>query len=64
LSNIQRGKNEGAKLLCGGERLKGGVYDKGCYLAPTVFGDVKPKMTIAQEEIFGPVFGDHRCERF
>lgn len=55
LDYIQRGKNEGAKLLCGGERLKGGVYDKGWYVAPTVFGDVKPKMTIAQEEIFGPV---------
>jgi aldehyde dehydrogenase (NAD+) len=55
LDYIQRGKNEGAKLLCGGERLKGGIYDKGYYIAPTVFGDVHPKMTIAQEEIFGPV---------
>jgi aldehyde dehydrogenase (NAD+) len=55
LDYIQRGKNEGGKLLCGGDRLKGGIYDKGWYVAPTVFGDVKPKMTIAQEEIFGPV---------
>ncbi len=55
LDYIQRGKNEGAKLLCGGERLTGGLYDRGWYVAPTVFGEVKPKMTIAQEEIFGPV---------
>lgn len=55
LEYIEKGKKEGAKLLCGGERLKGGVYDKGWYVAPTVFGDVKSKMTIAQEEIFGPV---------
>lgn len=55
LEYIERGRKEGAKLLCGGERLKGGLYDKGWFVAPTVFGDVKPKMTIAQEEIFGPV---------
>jgi aldehyde dehydrogenase (NAD+) len=55
LDYIQRGKNENAKLLCGGERLKGGLYDKGWYVAPTVFADVHAKMTIAQEEIFGPV---------
>lgn len=45
------GKKEGAVLLCGGER-KG---DKGYFFKPTVFGEVKPSMRIAQEEIFGPV---------
>jgi aldehyde dehydrogenase (NAD+) len=49
------GKSEGAKLLCGGERLTGGAYDKGWFHAPTIFGDCGPNMRISQEEIFGPV---------
>jgi len=40
--------------LCGGT-LPGGSLTKGFYLTPTVFADVKPEMTLAQEEIFGPV---------
>ncbi|XP_015524260.2 aldehyde dehydrogenase, mitochondrial [Neodiprion lecontei] len=48
---IESGKKEGAKLVTGGER----VGDKGCFIAPTVFADVKDDMTIAKEEIFGPV---------
>ena len=49
------GKNEGAKLLCGGTRLTGGDYDRGWFHAPTIFGDCHPKMRVSQEEIFGPV---------
>ncbi len=52
---VEIGKNEGAKLLCGGHRLAGGDYDHGWFHEPTVFGDCDPKMRIAQEEIFGPV---------
>ncbi|MBI4467534.1 MAG: aldehyde dehydrogenase family protein [Acidobacteria bacterium] len=52
---VEIGKNEGAKLLCGGTPLTGGGYDKGAFYAPTVFGDCDPKMRVAQEEIFGPV---------
>jgi len=52
---VEIGKQEGAKLLCGGEPLKGGAYDKGFFYKPTVFGDVTPAMRIAREEIFGPV---------
>ena len=48
---IESGKKEGAKLECGGKR----VGDKGFYIEPTVFSDVKDDMQIAQEEIFGPV---------
>lgn len=48
---IDCGKKQGASLLTGGER----VGDKGYYVAPTVFADVKDDMTIAKEEIFGPV---------
>ena len=50
---IAKGKAEGAKLATGGGRPKG--LDKGWYVEPTVFADVDNSMTIAQEEIFGPV---------
>jgi aldehyde dehydrogenase (NAD+) len=48
---IQSGKQEGARLLTGGER----VGDRGYFIQPTVFADVKDEMKIAREEIFGPV---------
>ena len=44
----------GARLLLGGERL-GGVWAGGQYMAPTLFDEVAPSMSIAREEIFGPV---------
>jgi aldehyde dehydrogenase (NAD+) len=55
LNYIDIAKKEGAKLLCGGNRLTGGVYDKGYFVEPTIFTDVTPEMRIAQEEVFGPV---------
>jgi aldehyde dehydrogenase (NAD+) len=55
LEYIEIGKKEGARLVCGGKRLTGGIYDKGFFIAPTLFVDVNNKMRIAQEEIFGPV---------
>jgi aldehyde dehydrogenase (NAD+) len=48
---INTGKKENAKLVAGGNR----VGDKGYFIEPTVFADVQDNMTIAQEEIFGPV---------
>ncbi len=59
---VQVGRNEGAKLLCGGERLGGGEYDCGWFYAPTIFGDCDPKMRISQEEIFGPVVSVIPCD--
>lgn len=53
LGYIERGKNEGAKLLSGGERTS--VNGKGYFVQPTVFEGVEREMTIAREEIFGPV---------
>jgi len=50
---IAKGKSEGAKLIAGGGRPA--AFSKGYFVEPTVFADVKSKMTIAQEEIFGPV---------
>ena len=46
--------DEGATLVCGGPNRPAG-FDRGYFVAPTVFGDVLPNMTIAQQEIFGPV---------
>ncbi|DBB03400.1 hypothetical protein WJX82_007438 [Trebouxia sp. C0006] len=51
LALIEAGKEEGAKLLTGGHQLG----DSGFYIQPTLFGDVRDGMRIAQEEIFGPV---------
>lgn len=51
---IQQGRAEGATLLTGGPGRPDGLTS-GCFVKPTVFGDVTPGMTIAREEIFGPV---------
>jgi acyl-CoA reductase-like NAD-dependent aldehyde dehydrogenase len=53
-SYTEIGRKEGADLLTGGEVASGNGLDKGFYYRPTVFGDVRPDMRIAQEEIFGP----------
>jgi acyl-CoA reductase-like NAD-dependent aldehyde dehydrogenase len=53
LGYIEGARGEGAKLLSGGERTP--VNGKGYFVAPTIFGDVDAGMTIAREEIFGPV---------
>jgi acyl-CoA reductase-like NAD-dependent aldehyde dehydrogenase len=54
LKYVELGKQEGATLLAGGSRTDIGT-GKGYFMQPTVFGDVQPDMTIAREEIFGPV---------
>merc|ERR1712100_369304 len=51
MSYINKGKDQGARLMTGGERFG----EKGYYIQPTVFADVTDNMTIAREEIFGPV---------
>ncbi|MDI5966296.1 aldehyde dehydrogenase family protein [Streptomyces sp. SL13] len=51
---IERGVAEGARLVAGGPQAPEGL-DRGFYVRPTVLADVKPDMTVAQEEIFGPV---------
>jgi len=54
LNYIKIGIDEGAKLICGGKMLTGGIYDKGSFIQPTIF-EAKHGMTITKEEIFGPV---------
>ena len=53
LRYIESGKSEGAKLIAGGEQAL--LETGGCYVQPTIFDGVTPEMTIAREEIFGPV---------
>jgi len=55
LKYIGIGVEEGAQLAHGGHQVKGGIYDQGYYVEPTIFTDVGLEMRIAQEEIFGPV---------
>ncbi|HET7678485.1 MAG TPA: aldehyde dehydrogenase family protein [Candidatus Limnocylindrales bacterium] len=54
LGFVEQGRREGARLVLGGERLDG-EWSAGNWMAPTVFDAVEPSMTIAREEIFGPV---------
>ncbi|WP_306337933.1 aldehyde dehydrogenase family protein [Streptomyces sp. KL118A] len=56
---IEKGVEEGARIVAGGAESP---KDKGYYVQPTVFADVTPEMTIAQEEIFGPVVSIIRYE--
>ena len=53
LGFIARGRAEGATLVAGGGAAEG--FARGHYVAPTIFADVSPSSTVAQEEIFGPV---------
>ncbi|MFD6440895.1 aldehyde dehydrogenase family protein, partial [Peribacillus sp. NPDC060186] len=55
LSYIEIGKEEGAKLIVGGNRIKGEGLENGYFVEPTIFVDTTPEMRIVQEEIFGPV---------
>ena len=55
LSYVEIGKDEGAKVLCGGEQITDGDLNDGAFLRPTLLGDVTNDMRVAREEIFGPV---------
>ena len=64
LKYIEIARKEGGRLVAGGERLTGGVFDKGYFVQPTVFADVTPDMTLAREEVFGPVLAVMRARDF
>lgn len=55
MAYVEKGIAEGATLLCGGKRLIGAEWKDGFYVEPAIFEQVTPDMTIAREEIFGPV---------
>jgi methylmalonic acid semialdehyde dehydrogenase len=64
LEYLNIGREDGAKLICGGERATGNGLDKGYFVKPTVFDHVTTDMRIAREEIFGPVLSVMRVKDF
>jgi alpha-ketoglutaric semialdehyde dehydrogenase len=64
LRYIEIGRAEAGAPRIGGHALTGGDFAKGCFVEPTVFADVTPEMTIAREEIFGPVLAVMRARDF
>ena len=64
LRYIEIAKKEGARCLIGGGALTEGRLAKGYFVAPTIFDGVKPDMTVAQEEVFGPVLAVFRVNDF
>src|SRR5881392_3020770 len=64
LEYLNIGREDGATLVCGGERATGDGLDKGYFVKPTVFDRVTADMRIAREEIFGPVLSIMRVQDF
>ena len=62
LRYIEKGLEEGAKLLLDGRKVKVEGDLKGFFIGPTIFDDIRPEMAIAQDEIFGPVMGIMRAK--
>jgi aldehyde dehydrogenase (NAD+) len=63
LEYIDIGRKEGDRLLAGGQKLRGGVYEKGFFISPTLFA-VDRKKRLAQEEIFGPVLSVIKAKNY
>ncbi|RAZ89609.1 sorbosone dehydrogenase [Mesorhizobium hawassense] len=55
LGYVAGAKEQGAVVICGGQRLSGDTYDDGYFVGPTILGEVTADMRVFQEEIFGPV---------
>ena len=64
LEHIEKARAAGANVLAGGRRLRGGIFDKGFFIEPTLITDVLPDMEAATEEIFGPVLSVIRVDSF
>ncbi len=64
LNYIEIGKKENGVLITGGNRLTEGEYAYGYFIEPTLFRGITPNMTIAQEEIFGPVISIMEVDDF
>lgn len=61
---VEIGKEEGARVITGGQRAAGKGLEEGLFFQPTIFTDVKPDMRIAREEIFGPVLSVLKINSF
>jgi succinate-semialdehyde dehydrogenase/glutarate-semialdehyde dehydrogenase len=57
VEHVADARAQGARIVCGGERLRGERFDGGCFFAPTLIADATPAMKIMTEETFGPVVG-------
>ena len=57
MRHIADARDKGARILCGGDRLRGGIFDRGFFLPPTVVADADHSMLVMTEETFGPVLG-------
>jgi acyl-CoA reductase-like NAD-dependent aldehyde dehydrogenase len=64
LKYIEIGRKEAGDPVVGGRRLTGPEYDRGYFIEPTIFTGVTEQMTIAREEIFGPVLAVMRAKDF
>jgi aldehyde dehydrogenase (NAD+) len=64
LEYVERGRREGAVLLCGGRRLCEPPFDHGFFVEPAVFADFSEHMSIAHDEIFGPILAVMRATDF
>lgn len=64
LRYVDIGRQEGARLVVGGERATGGDLEHGYFIQPTIFDHVRTSMRVAQEEIFGPVVSVIRADGF
>lgn len=64
LAYVNDAVKEGARLLCGGQRLTEGEFAHGWFMQPTILAEVKPSMRIACEEVFGPVVAVLAAEDF
>ncbi|MBS3068274.1 aldehyde dehydrogenase family protein [Candidatus Micrarchaeota archaeon] len=62
-NHIRSGIDEGAELVCGGQRPSGKQFENGYYIVPALFRNVQQKMKICQEEIFGPVLSVSTYEK-
>jgi malonate-semialdehyde dehydrogenase (acetylating)/methylmalonate-semialdehyde dehydrogenase len=61
---IQKGVDEGAKLVVDGRKVRVTGYEKGFYIGPTLLDNVKPGMSVGEKEIFGPVLCIKRVKNF
>ena len=64
LAFFESGERESARLMTGGKRPSGKAFEKGFWVEPTVYADVKPGMKLWQEEVFGPVLSVGRWSKF
>jgi acyl-CoA reductase-like NAD-dependent aldehyde dehydrogenase len=64
LGFVETAQQQGARLMTGGRRPKGSGFDRGFWVEPTVYADVKPGMRLWQEEVFGPILSIGRWSSF